>query len=107
MANVGSHVNPNTLRSYFSKFGEIEDGPLGMDNATGKFKGFAMFVYKSIDGSKKALEEPNKVFDGCRLECRQAVEGQRGNKIKMQMGNVQQSEIGNVGYGGYGGVYAP
>ena len=68
MANVGSHVNPNTLRSYLSKFGEIEDGPLGMDNATGKFKGFAMFVYKTIDGSRKALEEPNMVFDGCRLE---------------------------------------
>ncbi|KAI3519839.1 hypothetical protein L1887_09055 [Cichorium endivia] len=85
-----------------------------MDNVTGKFKGFAMFVYKTIEGCKKALEEPNKVFDGCQLQCRQAVDGQRGNKSNKKMqsgtsnapGNVQQSEIGNLGYG-YGGVYAP
>ncbi|PWA36910.1 Nucleotide-binding, alpha-beta plait [Artemisia annua] len=36
VAYVGSHVNPISLRSHFAEFGEIEDGVLGMDNATGK-----------------------------------------------------------------------
>ncbi|XP_071707715.1 UBP1-associated protein 2B-like [Rutidosis leptorrhynchoides] len=110
VANVKPHVNPNALRTYFAKFGEIEDGPLGIDNVTGKFKGFTMFVYKTVDGLKKALEVPNKVFDGCKLECRQAVENQRGNKNKktnnnMQPGGSNNSEIGNMGYG-YG-LYPP
>ncbi|KAJ9541196.1 hypothetical protein OSB04_027702 [Centaurea solstitialis] len=108
------HVNPNALRSHFAKFGEIEDGPLGIDTATGKFKGFAMFVYKTVEGCKKALEEPNKVFNGCQLQCRQAVDGQRANKNTKSFplvtpagpGNLQQSDIANLAYG-YGGLYPP
>nr|XP_043633706.1 UBP1-associated protein 2B-like [Erigeron canadensis] len=107
LANVGSHVNPNALRSYFAKFGEIDEGPLGVDNATVKFKGFAMFVYKTAEGCKKALEEPNKVYDGCELQCKQAVDGQRGNKnAKNLPPAMSDNEIGNLSYG-YDGLYAP
>ncbi|KAJ9540008.1 hypothetical protein OSB04_026514 [Centaurea solstitialis] len=96
VANVGSHVNPNALRSHFAKFGEIEDGPLGIDTATGKFKGLAMFVYKTVEGCKKALEEPNKVFDGCQLQCRQAVDGQRANKNTKSFPLVTPAGPGNL-----------
>ncbi|GJT99945.1 UBP1-associated protein 2A-like protein [Tanacetum coccineum] len=106
VANVKSHVNPEALRSLFAKFGEIEDGPSGIDRTTGKFKGFAMFVYKTVEGCKKALEEPTKVFDGCQLQCRLAVNNQRGNKnTKSLPSAASNSDIGNMGFG-YG-VYAP
>ena len=60
------------LRGFFSKFGEIEEGPLGADRNTGLFRGYAIFFYKTPEGLRKALEEPNKVFDGCELQCRRA-----------------------------------
>ncbi|XP_076948497.1 UBP1-associated protein 2B-like [Bidens hawaiensis] len=108
VANVLSHVDPNALRVFFAKFGEIEEGPLGLDNVTGKFKGFAIFIYKTVDGCKKALEEPNKAFDGCKLQCRQAVDNQRGNKaVKSTPPVTNNNETGNAGYGNYGGLYAP
>ncbi|XP_043692233.1 UBP1-associated protein 2A-like isoform X2 [Telopea speciosissima] len=80
VANVGPHINPEKLRAFFAKFGEIEEGPLGYDRNTGKLKGFAIFVYKTQEGSKKALEEPIKMFEGCTLQCQRAGEGLRDNK---------------------------
>ncbi|KAK6936893.1 RNA recognition motif domain [Dillenia turbinata] len=79
VANVGPHVSPEKLRSFFAKFGEIEDGPLGMDKVTGKFRGFAIFVYKTEEGLKKALEEPVKLFLGSKLQCNKASDG-KGNQ---------------------------
>ncbi|KAE9462097.1 hypothetical protein C3L33_06007, partial [Rhododendron williamsianum] len=63
VSNVSAEVDIQKLVEFFSKFGEIEDGPLGLDKQTGKPKGFCLFVYKSVEGAKKALEEPHKNFD--------------------------------------------
>ena len=73
VANVGPQLNAEKLRALFAKFGEIEDGPLGIDKATGKFRGFAIIVYKTVEGMKKALEEPVKTFEGCNLQCSKKV----------------------------------
>lgn len=107
VANVGSHVNPELLRSFFAKFGELEEGPLGFDSVTGKFKGFAIFTYKTAEGCKRALDEPVKLFDKCRLECRRAVEGLKNNKNQQRISTntstgfagVPQSDIvGSMNY---------
>lgn len=99
VANVGSHVNPELLRSFFAKFGELEEGPLGFDSVTGKFKGFAIFTYKTAEGCKRALDEPVKVFDKCRLECRRAVEGLKNNKNQQRI-----STNTSTGFAGVAGV---
>ncbi|KAJ8477777.1 hypothetical protein OPV22_021504 [Ensete ventricosum] len=75
VSNIGEHVNPERLRAFFAKFGEIEEGPLGYDKTTGKLRGFAIFVYRTVEGCRKALEEPKKFFEGCELSCQRAVEG--------------------------------
>lgn len=99
--NVGPQINPEKIRSFFAKFGEIEEGPIGVDTVTGKFKGYALFVYKTAEGCKKALEEPVKVFDGTQLQCRRAVEGNRGNKNQTGGGaaSIHQTDIATVNYG--------
>ncbi|XP_020587481.1 UBP1-associated protein 2A-like [Phalaenopsis equestris] len=79
VGNLGSNVNPERLLAFFAKFGEIEQGPLGYDPATGKLRGYALFIYKTVEGLNKALEEPTKYFEGCELHCRKAFEG--SNKI--------------------------
>ncbi|KAG8383474.1 hypothetical protein BUALT_Bualt04G0017000 [Buddleja alternifolia] len=75
VSNVLGHTSVERLRGFFEKFGEIESGPTGLDPVTGKFKGYAIFVYKTVEGAKKVLKEPYKVFDGTQLHCQKASEG--------------------------------
>jgi heterogeneous nuclear ribonucleoprotein A1/A3 len=75
VGNVHADVDVDRLYEYFSQFGEIEEGPLGFDKTTRKPKGFALFVYKSQDSARRALEEPNKNFDGKVLNVQKAIDG--------------------------------
>ncbi|XP_065009206.1 RNA-binding protein P-like [Musa acuminata AAA Group] len=84
VSNVGAEIDPQKLLQFFAKFGEIEEGPLGLDKLTGKPKGFALFVYKTIESAKKALEEPHKNFDGHILHCQKAIDGPKPNKLGFQ-----------------------
>uniref|UniRef100_A0A803PD69 RRM domain-containing protein n=1 Tax=Cannabis sativa TaxID=3483 RepID=A0A803PD69_CANSA len=61
VSNVPSETDPEKLRAFFCKFGEIETGPIGFDTQTGKSRGFALFVYKTPEGLRKALQEPHKM----------------------------------------------
>ncbi|GJN21502.1 hypothetical protein PR202_gb08984 [Eleusine coracana subsp. coracana] len=70
VTNVPERAAHDELRGFFSRFGEVDKGA---DPATGLFRGYAIFLYKTTGGLKKALEEPNKVFDGCELLCRRAL----------------------------------
>uniref|UniRef100_A0A1D1YBN5 Heterogeneous nuclear ribonucleoprotein A/B n=1 Tax=Anthurium amnicola TaxID=1678845 RepID=A0A1D1YBN5_9ARAE len=74
ITNVHAETNPEKLRAFFAQFGEIETGPTGFDLPTGKSKGYAIFVYKTNEGARKALEEPYKLFEGNRLQCQWATE---------------------------------
>nr|GEU69463.1 hypothetical protein [Tanacetum cinerariifolium] len=90
------HEDDEEKGSTYAKFGEIEDGVLGIDNATGK----QMFVYRTVERHKKALEETTKVIDRRQLQCRQAVDGQCGNKnTKCLPSATSNNNIGNVGFG--------
>lgn len=75
VGNVHADVDVDRLYEYFAQFGEIEEGPLGFDKNTGKPKGFALFVYKSVDSARRALEEPMKNFDGKTLNVQKAIDG--------------------------------
>lgn len=72
VAPVEGEMKPEKLKEFFEKFGEIETGPIGFDLATGKAKGYAMFVYKDKDGANNALQEPYKIFEGIQLHCKLA-----------------------------------
>ncbi|KAG8372274.1 hypothetical protein BUALT_Bualt12G0049300 [Buddleja alternifolia] len=92
VGNVGPNVNPEQLKAFFRTFGEIEDGPIGLDQITNKFKGFAVITYKSPEGFKKAIEEPIKVFENCQLHCKKFVENPNNNKNNA----AGQSSVGSV-----------
>ncbi|KAK3030286.1 hypothetical protein RJ639_039869 [Escallonia herrerae] len=72
----------------------IEEGPLGFDKATGKSKGFALFVYKTAEAARASLVDPVKNIDGVQLNCKLAIDGKRG-KVGMPVAAMQ---------GGAGGV---
>ncbi|XP_042041784.1 RNA-binding protein P-like [Salvia splendens] len=75
VSNVPLNASPERLLAFFEKFGEIESGPKGMDPETGRFKGYAIFVFKTLEGAKKVLEDPVKFFEGGQLHCKKAAEG--------------------------------
>ncbi|CAL0317399.1 unnamed protein product [Lupinus luteus] len=93
VSNVGAELDPQRLLAFFSKFGEIEEGPLGLDKVTGKPKGFCLFVYKRIEGARKALEEPHKAFEGHVLHCQQAIDGPKPGKLQQQQAQTQRVPI--------------
>ncbi|KAG0447770.1 hypothetical protein HPP92_028184 [Vanilla planifolia] len=80
VSNLGAELDPQKVLQFFSNFGEIEEGPLGLDKVTGKFKGFCLFVYKSFESAKKALDEPHKNFEGHILHCQKAFDGYKPTK---------------------------
>ncbi|KAG6493106.1 UBP1-associated protein 2C-like [Zingiber officinale] len=69
VGNVPPDMRWDRLLAHFSSFGEIEEGPLGMDPQTGKFMGFAIFIFKNVDGARNSLLEPIKNIDGHVLRC--------------------------------------
>lgn len=108
VSNVSADLDPQKLLAFFSSFGEIEEGPLGLDKATGRPKGFTLFVYKSTESAKKALEEPHKTFEGHVLHCHKANDGpkpakqhQHHNSSHNQNSRYQRNE--NSSYGAPGG----
>ncbi|KAL6523317.1 hypothetical protein OROGR_016920 [Orobanche gracilis] len=102
VGNVGSHVCPEKLKAFFGKYGEIEEGPLGMD-VVNKFKGFAIITYRSPEGYQKSMEEPIKVFDNCQLHCKKFLENQNKNYPAVQSGAaIVNPSVANVNYGNFG-----
>ncbi|XP_062098483.1 UBP1-associated protein 2A-like isoform X2 [Humulus lupulus] len=89
VSNVPSETDPEKLRAFFAKFGDIETGPIGFDTQTGKSRGFALFVYKTPEGFRKALQEPYKMYDGHQLHCQKATEGKNKNQSAQLQSQVQ------------------
>lgn len=102
VANVTPHVSPEKLKAFFGSFGELEEGPIGTDPATNKFKGFAIITYKSTEGFKKAMEEPIKVFENCQLQCKKFVENYNNNASGQSSVSSKNPAVADVNYGSLG-----
>ena len=98
VSNVSAELDPQRLLSFFARFGELEEGPLGLDKVTGKPKGFCLFVYKSVEGAKRALEGPHKNFEGHILHCQKAIDGSKQQQQRVGVQGSSQSG-GFVGVG--------
>ncbi|MCO5553138.1 hypothetical protein L7F22_006659 [Adiantum nelumboides] len=115
VGNVPMDWPVDRMLSIFSEYGEIEEGPLGLDKQVGKARGFALFIYKSAESARRALEEPVKNIGGHQLFCKLASEGGKqrlnmhGQPEMSDMGMGQPGNAGpppaNIPYGGpqYGG----
>ncbi|CAN4106823.1 unnamed protein product [Withania somnifera] len=108
VSNVPKDVDSERLRMFFAKFGEIEVGPMGFDATTGKCKGYALFVYKTVEEAKRCLEEPCKMFEGRQLYCKKAAEGKVGGGTASITTEIVQQPLLAMpsGQGVYGPVVA-
>ncbi len=95
VGNVPMDLAADRLLALFSGFGEIEEGPLGFDKVTGRSRGFALIIFKTVEAAKRALQEPIKMIDGQQMYCKLAVEGQ-----KQRHGGTQGKSDDDVYRGG-------
>ncbi|KAI3716223.1 hypothetical protein L6452_23414 [Arctium lappa] len=133
VGNVPYDMPGERLLAHFSSYGEMEEGPLGFDKVTGKSRGFALFIYKNVEGARASLVDPIKTIDGHQLNCKLANDSKRGNsggvgappaaaaaaaaqvrgsgdavKVKPEVSvslNQQSSYASQFGGGGPGGMY--
>ncbi|KAL6614926.1 hypothetical protein ACP70R_037196 [Stipagrostis hirtigluma subsp. patula] len=92
VGNVPADMPSERLLAHFAAYGEIEEGPLGFDKQTGKFRGFALFVYKTPEGAQASLVDSVKVIDGHQLVCKLAIEGKKGKSQTQQSGPAGQQQ---------------
>lgn len=110
VGSVPFDMPSDRLLAHFSLYGEIEEGPLGYDKQTGKSRGFALFIYRTLEAARAALVEPIKNVDGHQLVCKIAIDGKKGKLgggIQELSGAPANQEYGAPGglssYGGLGG----
>lgn len=69
------NTTTETLCAEFLEHGEIEEGAVIVDKASGKSRGYGFITYKDIDSTRRALEAPSKLIDGRMAVCTLACEG--------------------------------
>ncbi|XP_024974568.1 UBP1-associated protein 2C-like [Cynara cardunculus var. scolymus] len=69
------NTTTETLCAAFVEHGEIEEGAVIIDKASGKSRGYGFITYKDIDSTRRALEAPSKLIDGRMAVCTLACEG--------------------------------
>ncbi|XP_050230123.1 UBP1-associated protein 2C-like [Mercurialis annua] len=68
----------DTLCAAFREHGEIEEGAVIYDKATGKSRGYGFITYKHMESTQSALKAPSKLIDGRLAVCNLACEGLTG-----------------------------
>lgn len=60
------HTTDETLRAFFSKFGEIEEAVVINDRSTGKSRGYGFVTMARKEDAEKAVSDANPTIDGRR-----------------------------------------
>jgi len=68
------------LLEAFQSFGEIEEGTVCQDRATGKSKGFGFVTFKTRAGTLAALATPGKMIGDRMTQCKLASDGAPGKQ---------------------------
>ncbi|TYH76777.1 hypothetical protein ES332_D04G110100v1 [Gossypium tomentosum] len=72
------NTTSETLCAAFRMHGEIEEGAVIYDKATGKSRGYGFITYKHMESAHSALRAPSKLIDGRMAVCNLACEGLTG-----------------------------
>ncbi|KAK4432164.1 UBP1-associated protein 2C [Sesamum alatum] len=69
------NTSSETLCAAFQEHGEIEEGAVIYDKATGKSRGYGFVTFKDMESAQRALKAPSKMIDGRMAVCNLASEG--------------------------------
>jgi len=76
------------IKEYFETYGEVENINLKMDPMTGRSRGFAFVVFKTVEGIEAALQQTAHVVKGKKVTCKKA-EARQG---KIYVGKLPAGE---------------
>jgi len=76
------------IKEYFETYGEVEAINLKIDNMTGRSRGFAFLVFKTVEGIEAALQQEAHVVKGKKVTCKKA-EARQG---KIYVGKLPPGE---------------
>mmetsp|Transcript_24551 Transcript_24551/g.62166 ORF Transcript_24551/g.62166 Transcript_24551/m.62166 type:complete len:411 (-) Transcript_24551:646-1878(-) len=91
-------TNSDSLRSYFSQFGEIADCAVIIDKHTGNSKGYGFVTFSEAEAATRACMIPNPVIDGRRCNINLAALGRKKeNETARKPRDQKQVVRGNEG----------
>ncbi|XP_075490848.1 UBP1-associated protein 2C-like [Primulina tabacum] len=64
VGGLSPETSSEMLLSYFGRHGEIEEGSVAYDKDSNKSRGFGFVTYKTVEGAKRALDDPQKILGG-------------------------------------------
>ncbi|XP_009800639.1 UBP1-associated protein 2C [Nicotiana tabacum] len=67
IGGLSSDTTSEMLLSFFSRHGEIEEGSVAYNKDTKTSRGFGFVTYKTVEGAKKALNDPQRILGGRNL----------------------------------------
>ncbi|KAL3698821.1 hypothetical protein R1sor_012897 [Riccia sorocarpa] len=77
IGGLSYETSSDTLLAIFSQYGEIEEGAVAYDKNTNKSRGFAFVTFKTLEGARRAMDDPNKNIEGRHVIVKLAAEGQK------------------------------
>ncbi|XP_074559098.1 UBP1-associated protein 2C-like [Curcuma longa] len=64
IGGLSPNISSEILLNFFGRYSEIEEGSVAYDKETNKSRGFGFVTYKTAEGAKKAIDDPNKTLGG-------------------------------------------
>ncbi|XVE75700.1 hypothetical protein DITRI_Ditri12bG0113900 [Diplodiscus trichospermus] len=64
IGGLSPDVTSEMLLNHFGRHGEIEEGSVAYDKDTNESRGFGFVTYKTVEGAKKAIDDPQKLLGG-------------------------------------------
>lgn len=91
IGGLSQSTNNGSLRLYFSRFGEVDDAVVMMDNKTGRSRGFGYIKYRDSGSVTSALSAKPHILDGKEIDAKQCnvnMKGRNRRSLKIFVGGI-------------------
>ncbi|THD26791.1 Heterogeneous nuclear ribonucleoprotein 27C [Fasciola hepatica] len=91
VGGLSQATNNGSLRLYFSRFGEVDDAVVMMDNKTGRSRGFGYVKFHESESVTLALEAKPHILDGKEVDAKQCnvnMKGRNRRSLKIFVGGI-------------------